>query len=360
METVAVIGAGIIGSSIAWKLAKHGFRVTVFDADGFGREASLAGAGMVTPAGELQEGDPWFELGLESFRLYPSFIQELEEDSKRQVEFRQCGALHVFSSPEEKQHWVQVASVLERYGIRSQLLGRNELEEFVPELPPAYREGILFPEEGNFNPEQMMQALESACRRCGVKLLEDTPVEAVDCSSRGVALQTRSGESQFDAAVLAAGAWSSSIPVRRDGETVPLPETFPVKGHLVSYDFAPGVLKVILWHGHTYIFQRANGEVILGSSEQLVGFDRNVDPGVVEDLLRRGGSLWPPLSTRSYRRVWIGFRPGRKPGSFPISRLADTRLWLAYGHYRQGMLMAPGTAARITTDILASLGRTQA
>jgi glycine/D-amino acid oxidase-like deaminating enzyme len=149
------------------------------------------------------------------------------------------------------------------------------------------------------------------------------------------------------AIVIAAGAWSGQI----DG----LPPAIPVKGWLLAYDMPPGSLPGILRSGHTYILQRSNGLTIVGSTEQRAGFDRSADPEALRDLERRGQQLWPELRGRRPADAWCGFRPATPSGVPEHGRVAGTNVWLAYGHYRNGILLAPVVARSIAEDIATSL-----
>lgn len=147
--------------------------------------------------------------------------------------------------------------------------------------------------------------------------------------------------------VVAAGAWSGQI----EG----LPPAEPVKGWLIAYDMPPGSLSGILRRGHTYILQRSSGLTIVGSTEQRVGFDRSADPGALADLERRGGELWPELRGRRPVDAWCGFRPATPSGIPEHGRIAGTNVWLAYGHYRNGILLAPVVGRKIADEVITSL-----
>jgi glycine/D-amino acid oxidase-like deaminating enzyme len=147
--------------------------------------------------------------------------------------------------------------------------------------------------------------------------------------------------------VVAAGAWSGQI----EG----LPPTLPVKGWLLAYDMPPGSLNGILRRGHTYILQRSTGLTIVGSTEQRIGFDRSADPDAIQDLKRRGADLWPELAGRRPSDAWCGFRPATPSGVPEHGRLPGTNVWLAYGHFRNGILLAPVVAKQIAGEVITSL-----
>ena len=149
--------------------------------------------------------------------------------------------------------------------------------------------------------------------------------------------------------IVCAGAWSNLL-----GS---LPAVEPVKGYLLAWDsIAPGSLKSILRDGHTYVFQRVNGRVVAGSTEQRIGFDRDTDPELISDLHRRAQALWPPLKDLPFDDCWFGFRPATADG-FPVVERLGSRCIAAYGHYRNGILLAPWTARWVADEVQRQLGK---
>ncbi len=143
--------------------------------------------------------------------------------------------------------------------------------------------------------------------------------------------------------VVCAGAWAGEMPG--------LPPAEPVKGYLLAWDhFPPGTLTTILRQDHTYIFQRRNGRIIAGSTEQRIGFDNSPDKAVMDELRRRAECLFPPLQGKAVSESWHGFRPAA-PDGLPVLRRHDSRTVLAYGHYRNGILLAPWTARWVAAEI---------
>jgi glycine oxidase len=334
-----VVGAGIIGSSIAWRLAQRGLRVTLLDAGKVGGEASWAGAGMLAPGGEVTERTAWSDFSLESLHLYPEFVRELEAESGCPIDYQRNGALEIAATDEEWAALLDRADKQRALGILS---------------APANRERALYyPEDAAVDPRDVTRALLEACRAREVSVQEGVAVTGIHAGLGEVAVETADGRLTAVLAVLAAGAWSGSIPFT-GGQR--LPGSFPVRGHLLGYQLEPGSLRSILRHGHTYILQRTNGFTIAGSSMETVGFDRRIDPDIVRAIARRAEALLPALREAGEPVAWLGFRPRADAHQPQIGRFADTNLWLAYGHYRNGILLAPATAARVAAEITSSLG----
>jgi glycine oxidase len=278
---VLIVGGGLIGSSIAWRLAQKGVRVTIADAGNLGGEASSAGAGMLSPGAEFDQPSVLRDLGLESMRMYPSFVEELRFETGIDVDFRR-----------------------------------------------------FHPEDGIVDPAALLRALRCACESRKVRLVRErvTSVEPRD----------------YAAVVIAAGAWSGHVQVK---PYVALPAVAPIKGHLIGFQMEPGALGAVRRQGETYVLQRSNGFLIAGSNEQDIGFDCTVDAAICEDIHRRAAQLFPPLENATPVKRWIGFRPRSPNGDPYIGRFEETNVWLAYGHYRNGILLTPVTAERITNQI---------
>jgi glycine oxidase len=317
--SVTIIGGGLIGTSIAWRLAQKLMPVTVIDAANLGGEASTAGAGMLSPGSEAARESPWLTLGIESLRLYPRFIEELRAETGLNVEFRICGCLVM-------EHNETPEALHRAAGIR------------------VVREsaGLLYPDDAIVDPGALMLSLRRASQKQGVTRQQHhlAEIEA----------------SEHIAVVIAAGAWSSLMRVTYEGKPLQLAPSAPVKGHLIAFQMRPGLLGPFLRKGDTYVLQRADGLLIAGSTEEHVGFDTTVQTATCESLHRRAAQLVPELAAAEPVRRWIGFRPGPELEDGPIlRRIPQTNVWLAYGHYRNGILLTPVSAQHIANEIAATV-----
>src|ERR1039458_10059476 len=312
---VIIIGGGIIGASTAWRLAQAGAAVTLVDAGALGGEASWAGAGMVAPGGEIAGRSRWAEFALESLALYPGFVEELESETGLGIDYRRCGAVEMAGTEAEWRDLMARRAAQSELGIRSEVTGG----------------GLFYPYEALVAPRDVTRAVRVTRERAEV--------------------ETSGGVLRGAAAVLAAGAWSGAIPVFGPGGRLAIPASFPVRGHLLGYALEPGTFGPILRHGHTYVMQRSSGFTIAGTSSEQVGFNRELDPLIVDDIRTRAGELVPRLRSAPEPIAWLGFRPATEDFAPAIGRLEDTCLWLAYGHYRNGILLAPATARRVAGEM---------
>jgi len=326
-----VAGAGIIGLTCAWRLAQKGIPVTIFDAREAGAEASWAGAGMLSPGGEISENSALASMALESLAAYPGFVKELEEASGLPIDYQQCGAIERACTAQESETLTQRAAHQASIGIRSESI--NEFERF-------------YPDDAVVDPRDLTAALRLAALRAGVKLHEHEPIREI--LRNGSDVRTTKSEYRDDAVLITAGAWSSALSPPK------APKSIPVRGHLLAFDNTAIRLDHILRHGHTYILRRQRtGRIIAGSSTEAAGFDRALDESIVADIHHRAARLLPALAGLQPSETWIGFRPGLENGSPAplIGRIEGTSVWTAFGHYRNGILLAPETGRIIAASV---------
>ncbi len=327
MEAMIIAGAGIIGLSCGWRLAQRGHRVTIFDSGQVAGEASWAGAGMLAPGGELDEASPLTDMSLRSLAQYPDFVAELQAESGVSIDYQRCGAIELALTEGE-------AEALERRAKWQAALG-------IASQSTTYSGSVsarFFPQDQIVAPRDVTNALRLACLRAGVVIRQNEPVTQL--MQKGSGVKTACGEYRDEGVVIAAGAWSSNLCSN-------LPVTIPVRGHLVSYSVDHTLLNTILRHNGTYLLQRSGGAIIAGSSTEYVGFNRAVDERVVNDIHARASRLLPQLAPLTPADRWNGFRPRVEGGMPVLGRIEGTTIWTAFGHYRNGILLAPETAAMI-------------
>jgi glycine oxidase len=352
VPSIAIAGGGIIGLSIAWRLAQRGFSVSVYEKGTMGGEASWAGAGMLSPGGEIDSDAELARLTIEARALYPAFVRELEEASGFAIDLQEAGALDVAYSVEEWDALEARAARQTALGIHSKVMEPNKAQTFWTRVDAGRLFGARFyPNDAVVNPREVVLALCSACKKLGVSLQQHCQVEEGVMHERGGAeVKTPQGRTRFHALVIAAGAWSSSIAV---AGVAPLPAVEPVRGHLLGYQQPLHTCPTIVRHGHAYFLQRANGLLIAGASMERVGFDRTIAPATVAELAAGAGNVFPHLRETEPTEVWSGFRPASD--ELHVGRWHSDSLYLAYGHFRNGILLAPLTARQLAAEISANL-----
>jgi glycine oxidase len=338
-----VAGGGLIGASIAFELASEGLRVAVFDAQEPGREASWASAGMISPAPENSAMASLLSISLASVRLYPDFIQRVEELSGKSVGYRQDGALDLFLNGTSQSEIDEILALHRGAGLRAEPLSSLEARELEPALTAELRAAIHRPDEASLDNRLLTQATLEAARRKGVEIFPGNGAKALwTAAGTCKGLQLESGRVEAKWTVIAAGCFSARI----EGVAGYAPVT-PAKGQMMALRCDAINLKKDLWSGHMYLVPRNDGRIIAGSTVEYEGFDRHVTVAGMKKILTGAISLVPALESARIGETWAGLRPD-SPDHLPILGPTDLAgLLIATGHFRSGILLTPVTAQLI-------------
>ncbi len=325
METAEVIvaGGGIIGLSTALELARHGFQVRVLEKGRAMSEASWAAAGMLSPHDPAHPRE-LAKLAELSIRLYPEYLSTVEKLSGRSVRLRTQAAI---STDEE-----DGASVA---------MSAQEAQRRIPGLATEGR-SFHWVEEVSLDPRDLCAALPLAAAAAGAVLEEGTEVLAVRSHGGSVEITTSRGPLVAGAFVNCAGAWAAGI--RHPGlPRHPAGAVEPWKGQIFTVQLGnPPDLAYVLRSAEVYLVPRGGGKIVIGATVERVGFDRRVDPLTIQRLQEQAAELWPPIASAPVVESWTGLRPGTGDG-LPVIGSTGPRCWVATGHFRNGILLAPGT-----------------
>jgi glycine oxidase len=276
---VIVIGGGLIGCSLALRLAQGKLRVCVLDRGDPSNEASAAAAGMIAPQGETVEPDAFFELCAASRDLFPDYVAEIEELSGEDVGYRRDGTLLVAIDDAECGELEKIYDAQSRHGLSIERLAPGEIHHRVAGLSPAIHSGLFIPGDHWVDNERLSGAAVVACRRLGVDIrarhavtklnVQSGHVESVEVITspdpRGVATLAAG---RF---VLAAGCWSAALAdplgIRISVE--------PCRGQMMEFD-APADLPLVVRAGHHYLVPRVGRRILAGTTAEYVGFDKAV------------------------------------------------------------------------------------
>jgi glycine oxidase len=319
---VIIAGAGIIGVSLALELRERGLAVLVLDRAEPGGEASSAAAGMLA-ATDPETSEALRPLAIESARMFPEFVRKLETAGKMQVDFRRVGTialLHDVPAPAEYRP-----------------LSADELQRLERSLNIA-GQSAFFVQEDSVDPLLLMQASLAAARNVGVEIRGHAAVK--DIRQRDNAMQVLTEADRFTArcAVDCRGAWSGA-PVK------------PRKGQMLYLQPRAGMLQHVLRAPDVYLVPRSSGKVLVGASVEDVGYDKSIDPATIHSLLSAAAKYLPELSSAPITQSWAGLRPGT-PDDLPILGPTETPgVFIASGHFRNGILLAPITA-KIMADLV--------
>ena len=341
---VIVVGGGVIGLSIAWKASERGLSVTVVE-ESPGRGASWAAAGMLAPVTEVHPGEEHvLGLGVASLALYPDFVARLEELTGLSTGYREGGTLMAAATGDDYAALQDVALVQERLGLEVERLKRKDARALEPALTPGLRAAWFAAGDHHIDNRALVEAVTEACKRSGVELVADTVAEVIVSRTKAMGVRLASGAVlDAGALVVAAGAWSGALPGIPDEYRPPVR---PVKGQLLYLRGAAD--EQLLTHNvrglDVYLVPRRDGRIVVGATVEERGFDMTVTAGAVYELLRDAFELVPGLSELELVECVAGLRPGSPDNAPMIGATGLDGLFVATGHYRNGILLTPLTA----------------
>jgi glycine oxidase len=353
-SNVIVIGGGVIGMTIAWRLRQAGVGVTLLERGECGRQASWAAIGVLAP-GNPNIKHALAQLHLESLDLHPDFCAELRQATCIDPQYRRCERLTLI---DEDQRYRMGLSEVRAAADRRMPDGAPGLEMLTPEqaveLEPAIRAprygALLCRVSASVRNPRLLKALRTACAASGVDVREHQPVAGLVWEGERVrGVRTHDGEHSADTVVLAAGAWSSGLDPRVD-EVMPV---HPVRGQAVLLEMPEPPFARIVRRKRVYVVRRDDGKILVGATEEPeAGFEiRNTAAGVRE-LVESAMDFIPALADASVAGMWSGLRPGTRDGRPYIGFVPGAdRLMAACGHFKTGLVFAPITA-RIVTELV--------
>ncbi|HCO44308.1 MAG TPA: glycine oxidase ThiO, partial [Gammaproteobacteria bacterium] len=344
VETVTVIGSGIVGLTTAWALSEAGMAVRLLDRMALGREASWAGGGILCPLHPWRYPDAVQALAWRAAVAYPELASGLAERTGIDPEWTRSGLLVLDGDAGAARIWSQ------RWNQPVEFGSPRELAAWEPALTPTEGSVVRLPQAAQVRNPRLLQALSGALRARGVTIREHCTVHGLRVAAgRVIALDTGEGRVSTDGpVVVAAGAWSADL-VAPLGAPVPIA---PVKGQMLLFEAAPGLIGHVVLKGDRYALARRDGRVLFGSTVESAGFDKQPDPAIGQQLREAAVALIPALAEAHLAAHWAGLRPGSPDGIPIIGRHPQVaNLWLNAGHYRNGVLLAPASA-ELLADLL--------
>jgi glycine oxidase len=320
---VIIAGAGIIGVSIALELRERGADVLVLDRGEAGQESSSAAAGMLAPT-DPETPPALRSIALESARMFPEYVRKIESLSEITTDFRRHGTIAFLNAG---------ATAPTEYSP----LSAGDLHRLEPRLQSQGLSAFLV-QEDSVDPRLLMHAALAAARRIGVKFRENTEVKEIHSGGNEVEVLTTCGDFTSHTAINCRGAWAGA-PIR------------PRKGQMLYLQPAQNdLLRHVVHAPDAYIVPRSSGKILVGATVEDVGFDKSVSPSTIDGLLRAAARYLPELASAPIIDSWAGLRPGT-PDNLPIlGPSGNPGIYIAGGHFRNGILLAP-----ITARIMANL-----
>jgi glycine oxidase len=339
----AIAGGGLIGGSIALELARTGLRVGVFDRQEPGREASWAGAGILSAAPENPGMIPAVPLCKASLALYPEFVAMVEETSGQRAGFRPKGTIEALFSRDARAELSTLIALHHGLGLKAEPLRAEDARELEPALSEEMEVGVLRPDEAAVDNRALTRAVFEAARRSGAQIFSNCGVESIwregDKHRRcaGLVLQNEKVEATWT--IIAAGCFSAGL----EGVEAYAPVR-PAKGQMVALRAEELKIERVLWSEKIYLVPRNDGRILAGATVEYIGFDKGTTAGGIEKILSAAIELAPGLAAARIEETWAGLRPD-SPDHLPILGPTDLDgLLIATGHFRSGILLAPITA----------------
>jgi glycine oxidase len=337
---ILIIGAGVIGSSLACELTRERFKVLVLDRKQPAAEATWAAAGMLAPVPEGPESTALVPLERASLDLYPEFVDRIEAASGIRTGFRRTGALVAFFGARADHEQGEFLAALSRFDLAGQPLTGDEARRREPTLSPAVAAAVWLPREASIDNRTLGRALAVAARRQGVELRCGVEATALLVEQDRCCGVLAAGERiSAGHVVIAAGCFSARIE-----QLARYAPTRPVRGQMIALDAGAARPATVLRSERGYLVPREDGRLIAGSTLEDAGFDKSVTPQGLQSILAGAMELVPALAAVPILETWSGLRPD-SPDHLPLLGPTDLPgLSIATGHYRNGILLAPITA----------------
>ena len=351
---VAIIGAGVIGLGIAWRLALRGVPVAVFDKGASGAGASHAAAGMLAACAEAEPGEEALvTLGRASQARWPAFAAELKQASGVDVGLRPEGTLVVALTSDDQARLGHQLVFQQKLGLPLQWISAAETRRREPHLAGKLAGAVFSPEDTQVDNRKLAAALRIAAEAAGASISEHQAVKTISNDAGRVdGIVLADGRKvAADVVVLAAGAWSRSI----DGLAPELrPPVRPIKGQMLALrmDSTAPLLTHVVWAPGAYLVPRLDGRLLVGATVEEKGYDTSLTAGGILTLLEAAWRVVPAVEELPIDEMWVGHRPGSRDDAPILGTGLIDGLIYATGHHRNGILLTPITADAIAELVL--------
>jgi glycine oxidase len=350
---IAIIGGGVCGLGIGWRLAQAGRPVTVFDRGQAGWGATWAAAGMLAPQVEAEPSEErLLALLLEARDMWADFAAEVEAASDVAIDYRTEGTLVVAHDRDDVERLRFRHDYLRDQGLDLEWIGGGEAREREPHLAPSVRAAIFSAPDHQVDNRRLAAALREAFLRAGGELRENTAVlEVLRDGDRVAGVRTDDETLGAGTVVLAAGPWSRDIGGLPEALRPPVR---PLKGQMLAVQMPRGapLLEHVVWGPAIYLVPRSDGRLLIGATVEEMGFDASLTAGGMMDLLREAWETLPGIYDLAVVESWAGFRPASPDDAPILGPTALDGLVMATGHHRNGILLAPLTARAVADHIL--------
>jgi glycine oxidase len=344
-----VIGGGIIGCSVAWRLSAEGVATTVLERGRVGQEASWAAAGMIAPQAEAEGPGPFFDFCMKARDAFDGIVDRLVRDGGVDPEYDRAGILYVALDGDERAQLERRARWQRSVGAPLEELSGAEARRVEPMLSPEALYAIHMPTNRRTDNRKLTQAYAAAARKAGAEFVEGARVEGLALrGERAIGVLMDGGSiREADVVVNAAGAWAGEI----RGLEADRVKLHPVRGQILCFEVAPGTIGPALFSLRGYVVPRRDGRLLAGSTMEEAGYNKSVTLAGLDKIARGAATIVPTLGASAFREAWAGLRPATRD-LMPVlgfSPSVSNVLWAA-GHFRSGILLSA-----ITGEIIADL-----
>lgn len=347
--SVVVVGAGVVGCSVAYQLAKEGARVTILEPRAPGQGATRASAGILAPDIEGHGSSLLRLLGRRSIAMYDDFIAELRGDSNHDIVYQRNGTFELAFSDDDVRRLEELAGALKRDRIESRWLAPSEFDGIEPQAVKDARGALLIPIHGFVGVTALTHAAVAAAQNYGATISSGIGAIRIFSMPNGCAgVESAHAKWEADRVVLAAGSWSSMITIE-EADQVPVK---PIRGQLIQLKSEPGAINRVIWGPDGYLVPWPDGSVLVGSTVEDVGFDERHTDEAVAGLRAAAASLVPDLAKAEVTGIRTGLRP-KGPDDLPMLGHSKVVPGLVYAtaHYRNGVMFAPLTV-KLVSDLV--------
>jgi glycine oxidase len=344
MADFLIVGGGLIGLLTARTLSKSGAKVILIERSQLGQESSWAGGGILSPLYPWKYPAAVNDLASWSQTHYPALVKELEQATGIDTEWTQSGLLVLDDDQRET-----ALAWAPSYAANVQQVDADAIQRLEPALPAGHASALWMPEVAQIRNPVLIQALREDLKLRGVRVAENTEVtHLLSKKGRIRGVQTEYNEVMADQVIVACGAWSATL-LKELGQDVPV---MPVRGQMILFRTPPGQLQRIVLQGGHYVIPRRDGRVLVGSTMEEVGFDKEVTDEARDDLAQVAFDMVPALADAKMERHWAGLRPG-SPNGVPFigAHPKIEGLFINAGHFRNGVVMGPASA-QLLADIV--------
>lgn len=336
---IAIIGGGVIGSSIAHFLAERGYRVAIVEKQRIASEASKAAAGLLGVQAEWDEYDPLFELARKSRTMFPTLAKALREKTGIDIGYEERGIYRIAQTEEEQTRLLHIMKWQQQTGEESQFLSGEQLREKEPFLSSSIIGAVYHPKDGHVIAPDLTKAFAQSAAISGADLYEQTEVFDIQIENHQVTgIMTNEGIIPCDKVVIAGGSWSTKLLryFQKDWGT------YPVKGEVVAVRSHKPLLQSPLFQERFYIAPKRGGRYVIGATMKPHTFNKSVQPESITSILEHAYTILPALKEAEWESAWAGLRPQSNHEVPYMGAHEEIKgLYACTGHYRNGILLSP-------------------